>query len=507
MNDTKRPGVVALVIALALAVFIITEAVFVTLISVQASNQIDRIQNEIYSQKMKYAIKIVSNRNQRLGLTENIPVYEAGFKESAIREILSSLVENEDSRVKLYIFNGNGRAVLAEEQGSAAKDHASILDDLEKSSENRSGNTRELKSLTVGGIKSWVVNAYFEPWDWHLYFVVPYSVKYAGLNSLRVNIIVSGTIMFVLVLAVVALLLIKSLQPLLKLTRQAINMSSGDMETPVNLEGFREIRLLSVSFESLRISMKDKIERLKKEIANGEKSREDMEKLLGELKISNEDLHQFAYASSHDLKEPLRNIANAAGMFEKKFGSSLPKDAVLYLKDIIDNIKKMDDLIKGILDYSVSGRVARTTEPVKVKEVINEIREILNRSVSKSFDIILETRLPDLHIDRTAVMRIFSNLIANGIKYNKNDTAEIRIGCKPDNGKYLFYVSDNGIGIPGKYSEKVFEVFQRLHSSFEYDGSGIGLAICKKIIDRVGGRIWVESEGVDGKGSIFYFTL
>ena len=152
----------------------------------------------------------------------------------------------------------------------------------------------------------------------HLYFVVPYSVKYAGLNSLRVNIIVSGTIMFVLVLAVVALLLIKSLQPLLKLTRQAINMSSGDMETPVNLEGFREIRLLSVSFESLRISMKDKIERLKKEIANGEKSREDMEKLLGELKISNEDLHQFAYASSHDLKEPLRNIANAAGMFEKK---------------------------------------------------------------------------------------------------------------------------------------------------------------------------------------------
>ncbi len=507
MNDLKTTGIKARVFMTAFIIFVIAEAVFITIISLSAGRQIDATQSEIYSQKIMYAMKIIYNRHQRLSLTENTPLYEAGFKDSAIREILSSLVETENEKTNFFIFNGNGRLVLTEDPANAGAEYQALLNDIEESSENTKGTAREIKSVNVNGVKSWVINAYFEPWDWHLYYVVPYSVKYAGLNDLRFSILLSGTVMFLLIMALTVLLLVRNLQPLLMLTKQAANMSAGDLETPVSIEGFREIKQLSLSFESLRAGIRDKIDRLKDEISAKEKTQSEMKRLLEELKISNEDLQQFAYASSHDLKEPLRNVSNAAGMFEKKFGEKLPAGASLYLKDIIDNINKMDMLIKGILEYSVSGKAAVTDTAVSVKEIVVEIGEILARSFPKGFEVKIETPLPDLFVERTALVRVFSNIIANGIKYNTSAAPEIRIGCRPQSGKHLFYIADNGIGINEKYRHKIFEVFQRLHSSFEYEGSGIGLAICKKIIERLGGSIWFESEGAEGKGTVFYFVI
>lgn len=507
MTDLKKHGIIARVLIIAVVIFVVVEIVFITIISFSAGRQIDATQSGIYSQKIMYVMNIIDNRHQRLELTANTPLYEEVFKESAIREILNSLVENEDPKVNFFIFNSNGRLVRTEDIANTGTDYQSLLNDIEMSSDNKTGAAREIKSLMVDGVKSWVINSYFEPWDWHLYYVMPLSVKYAGLNELRLSILFFGTIMFLAILSLIVLLLIGNLKPLLRLTKQAINMAAGDLETPINTGGVKEIQLLSLSFESLRVSMRDKIERLKEEIAVRENSQSEMNRILEELKLSNEDLQQFAYASSHDLKEPLRNISNAAAMFEKKFGKNLPAEASFYLEDIIDNISRMELLIKGILEYSLSGKAAVSASAVSVKDVIDEIRGILANSYSKKFVIKIETPLPELFVERTALMRIFTNIINNGIKYNNSNTAEIRIGCILQNGKRLFYIADNGIGINKEYWHKIFDVFRRLHSSFEYEGSGIGLAICKKIIERLGGKIWVESEGEPGKGSTFYFRL
>ena len=227
--------------------------------------------------------------------------------------------------------------------------------------------------------------------------------------------------------------------------------------------------------------------------------------IMEDLRRSNEDLQQFAYVASHDLQEPLRAIVSFSQLLEEKYQDKIDKDGKEFIDFITDGAKKMNTLIKDLLLYS---RVTTQAKPSKLTNLKDNIKDALfnlQESIKESGAIITYDEMPVLKVDKTQFIQLFQNLLSNAIKFRREEPPKIHIGAKRINNEWLFTVEDNGIGIESKYFDKLFNIFYRLHTKEEYPGTGIGLPICKKIVQRYGGKIWVESEF--GKGSIFYFTI
>lgn len=225
------------------------------------------------------------------------------------------------------------------------------------------------------------------------------------------------------------------------------------------------------------------------------------------LELSNSELEQFAYVASHDLQEPLRMITSFLALIERKYQDKLDEKGKQYIHFATDGAKRMRDIILDLLEFSRVGRVGNLeSAPFDVEELIQEIQGLLKVQIQSSKAEIILSNLPAINSPKAALRQLFQNLISNAIKYKKPDIDPIvEISCKENNDEWVFAIKDNGIGIPPEYYEKIFIIFQRLHDKAEYKGSGIGLAICKKIIDYLGGQIWVESKL--GIGSIFYFSI
>jgi PAS domain S-box-containing protein len=226
---------------------------------------------------------------------------------------------------------------------------------------------------------------------------------------------------------------------------------------------------------------------------------------LEELSRSNEELEQFAYISSHDLQEPLRMIASYLQLLERKYKGKLDAKADKYIHFSVDGATRMQNLIDDILDFSRVTTRAKKLKLTDLEPIYKEVLSNLEVSIDENKAIISHDPLPVVMADKTQISQVFQNLINNAIKFRSKDQPKINISVKKEDNQWIFAVQDNGIGINPKHSDRIFEVFKRLHKKREYSGTGIGLAICKKIIERHGGHIWVESEL--GKGSIFYFTL
>ena len=232
-----------------------------------------------------------------------------------------------------------------------------------------------------------------------------------------------------------------------------------------------------------------------------------LKETIQELERSNIELQQFAYVSSHDLQEPLRTIASFTQLLERRYKGKFDSDADEFMEYIVDAAIRMKEQIEGLLEYS---RVTRGEEfeLVDMNEILNQTIKSLDTSVKESKAEITINELPDVMGDASQLQRVFLNLISNAIKFRKQDEPlkiDISAYKHEDNNEYVFIVKDNGIGIEEQYSERIFTIFQRLHTREEYKGTGIGLSIVKRIIERHGGRIWIESEF--GEGSNFYFTL
>lgn len=225
------------------------------------------------------------------------------------------------------------------------------------------------------------------------------------------------------------------------------------------------------------------------------------------LKQKNHELEQFAYVASHDLNEPLRMVTSFMASLKNKYGPQLDEKAHTYINFAMDGGKRMQRMISDLLDLSRTGRQDAGTEMISLEEILKAVKQNLFKLVEETrAEIRIETPLPTLFIIRDDLTRLFQNLIINAIKFRKKGTnPEIWISATETTGAWLIAVKDNGIGIAEEKLEKVFEVFTRLHSKEEYEGTGIGLAICKKIIEQNGGYIRVESK--EGKGSTFYFTI
>ncbi|HVM33368.1 MAG TPA: PAS domain S-box protein [bacterium] len=228
-------------------------------------------------------------------------------------------------------------------------------------------------------------------------------------------------------------------------------------------------------------------------------------KKLDELARSNKELEQFAYVASHDLQEPLRMVASFVQLLAMEYKGKLDETADQYIQEAVGGVKRMQALILDLLAYSRLDSGGRPGGRVDCAEALGQALSNLEMSLSESGAKVSRGALPVIRGDFQQITQLFQNLIANAVKFKSAAPPEIRVEAVKKEGEWLFSVRDNGIGLEARYAEQIFEIFKRLHTRHEYPGTGIGLAICKKVVTRHGGRIWVESEL--GKGATFYWTL
>ena len=232
---------------------------------------------------------------------------------------------------------------------------------------------------------------------------------------------------------------------------------------------------------------------------------EEKEKKANELSMLNKELEQFAYIASHDLQQPLRTVSNYMRLFEDKYLSQLDGNAGKYIHSANNAVKRMSLLINSLLTFSQLGN-NRKLASVDLKKVLDNVIDDHEILIKSSNTVIEISEMPVLNIYEIEMYQLFQNLITNSIKFQKeNAKPELSISVTEKDGKWQFAIKDNGIGIESIYHEKIFDIFQRLHGNKEYEGSGIGLANCKKIVQLHQGEIWVESKL--NEGAIFYFTI
>jgi len=237
-----------------------------------------------------------------------------------------------------------------------------------------------------------------------------------------------------------------------------------------------------------------------------EKLNAQLKQKADELSMSNKELEQFAYIASHDLQEPLRMITGFLSQIEKKYGNLLDDVGKQYIHFAVDGAARMRQIILDLLAYSRIGRIDETKQDLDLNNLIDDLKILFQQKIIETQAVIKVDKLPTLHLSKVPMRQVFQNLIGNSLKYSKKGIpTQIDISVKEHNYEWEFWVQDNGIGIEKAYYEKVFLIFQRLHAKEAYDGTGLGLAVTKKVIESLGGKIWLESE--IGIGSTFIFTI
>lgn len=232
---------------------------------------------------------------------------------------------------------------------------------------------------------------------------------------------------------------------------------------------------------------------------------EELRVRAGELARSNSELEQFAYVASHDLQEPLRTITSYLQLIERRYKERLDEEATEFIDYTVQAARVMQQLIRDLLQLARVTSRAKPLQPTPMDEVVDEVVRALSVTIEEHGARIERGPMPTVSCDRGQVRQLVQNLIANALKFRGKSVPHIRVTAERQKDWWLLSVADNGMGIGPEYKEKVFEIFKRLHRAEEYGGTGIGLAVCRKIVERHGGRIWVESE--EGEGATFTFTL
>ena len=242
-----------------------------------------------------------------------------------------------------------------------------------------------------------------------------------------------------------------------------------------------------------------------RDITGRKRAEEELAQKARDLERSNADLEQFAYVASHDLQEPLRMVANFTQLLADRYRDKLGQDGVEFIGYAVDGAKRMQRLIQDLLSYSRVGTRAKDFESTDANERLGEAVANLQAAIEESGAVVTHEELPAVTADPAQLAQVFQNLLSNAIKFHGAGAPRVHISARREAAQWVFAVQDNGIGIAPEFAQRIFVIFQRLHSRGEYPGTGIGLALCKKIVERHGGRIWVESE--PGHGAIFFFTI
>ncbi|MGI8330722.1 sensor histidine kinase [Actinomadura scrupuli] len=310
----------------------------------------------------------------------------------------------------------------------------------------------------------------------------------------------AGAVIIVLVI-VTLMVLIRQLvvRPLTELATEVREVTQGDFGRRLGNGGPAEIAELGAHIDAMRYRIID-------EWRFTSEARQRLDEQATELRRSNADLEQFAYVASHDLQEPLRKVASFCQMIERRYADQLDDRGRQYIDFAVDGAKRMQLLINDLLTFSRVGR-HRTPEPVDMTDILGRALDNLTAIREETGAEITSDPLPHVTGDRTELVQLLQNLIGNAVKFHGDEPPKVRIGVREDGGMWEFSCSDNGIGIDPRYGDRIFVIFQRLHAKDLYEGTGIGLAMCKKIVENHGGRIWLEAPEGPVTGTTIRWTL
>jgi signal transduction histidine kinase len=262
--------------------------------------------------------------------------------------------------------------------------------------------------------------------------------------------------------------------------------------------GEDELGLLTDAFNQM-------LTRIEEQNQQQTRAEESLRALTTELARSNKELEQFAYVASHDLQEPLRMVSSYTQLLEQRYRGRLDDDAHEFINYAVDGARRMQRLINDLLEFSRVSTRGKPLQPVDANDVLGTVRANLSAAIEDAGALVTNEELPTVMIDPTQLGQLLQNLIGNAIKFHGAGPPRVHVAACEREGEWVFAVKDNGIGIEPEYFDRIFVIFQRLHVAADYPGTGIGLAVCKRIVERHGGRIWVESES--GAGAIFSFTV
>ncbi|MFF3886248.1 CHASE3 domain-containing protein [Streptomyces sp. NPDC001914] len=329
------------------------------------------------------------------------------------------------------------------------------------------------------------------------------KVRDSVLAAMVVVFLLTGVVLTFLIRALVT-------RPLDDLRIATRRVAQGDFDHVITAGGPLDLTAVAGDVENMRQRIVAELgaSREQREILARQKT--DLDAQAVELRRSNAELEQFAYVASHDLQEPLRKVASFCQLLEKRYGDQLDDRARQYIDFAVDGAKRMQILINDLLTFSRVGRVNDARLPVDLDQALSKALANLDSSITESgASVDRPDELPRVVGDPTLVTMLWQNLIGNAVKFRHPDRPpHVRVTCEPDpedSGAWRFCVTDNGIGIPAEFEEKVFVIFQRLHARDAYGGTGIGLALCKKIVEYHGGRIWIDTTHTDG--TRFCFTI
>ncbi|GAT69676.1 bacteriophytochrome-like protein [Planomonospora sphaerica] len=331
-----------------------------------------------------------------------------------------------------------------------------------------------------------------------------WQTLYAALGGMAAILVLAG-IGFALIVRHAVL------RPVAELTGQVRAVAHGDFGHALKVERPAELAELSGHVDAMR-------RRIVAEWRRASEAQDKLEEQADELRRSNAELEQFAYVASHDLQEPLRKVASFTQILEQRYGDRLDDRARQYIAFAVDGAKRMQSLISDLLDFSRVGRAGGDLVPLDVAVPLDAALENLASQIEEAGATVTRDDLPRVLGNRAQLTQLFQNLVGNAVKFRSREAPRVHIGVRRAGDAWEFSCSDNGIGIEDKHSERIFLIFQRLHGREAYSGTGIGLALCKKIVEYHGGRIWVDNGEPDdgspgeegapaGRGTTFRWTL
>jgi light-regulated signal transduction histidine kinase (bacteriophytochrome) len=320
----------------------------------------------------------------------------------------------------------------------------------------------------------------------------------AQLDRLNVALIVLLAVMAAVGIGLLFIVRYAVLKPIAQLTDQVRKVAAGDFDHRLSVARPAELAELSSHVDSMRVRIVSAWRRA--------------EEQSDELRRSNGELEQFAYVASHDLQEPLRKVASFTQMLEQRYGDRLDDRAKEYIRYAVDGAKRMQLLINDLLDFSRVGRVTGERVVTDTDAALSTALDNLSAAIEDTGTVVTRDALPKVVGNRGQLTQLFQNLIENAVKFRSDLPPRVHIGVKRAGRMWEFSCSDNGIGVDAKYADRIFLIFQRLHARDVYPGTGIGLALCRKIVEYHGGQLWLDNEDsgadkADGKGATFRWTL
>lgn len=296
-------------------------------------------------------------------------------------------------------------------------------------------------------------------------------------------------------------------EPLGRLATAVRAASKGRHEHEIPVEGSGEVAALAADVEHMRRELVEQVEQVRRSHAETERAHELLREQTQELERSNRDLEQFAYVASHDLQEPLRKVASFTQLLQKRYGGQLDERADQYIGFAVDGAHRMQRLIQDLLSFSRVGRSGAAPVAVDLEEVVAQVLRDLDERIADAGAVVTHDPMPVVHGERALLAMLLTNVVSNAVKFRSPDrSARVHLSARRDSDdRWEISCADNGIGIDPQYAERVFVIFQRLHPKEVYTGTGIGLALVKRVVEHHGGRVWIEPS--DGGGTTVRWTL